>query len=551
VTATEAPTAVAADSVRTATIELLRRRGMTTIFGNPGSTELGLLRDFPPDFRYVLGLHEGVAVAMADGYAQATGRPAFVNLHSACGVGNAMGAVVNAFHNRAPLVITAGNQDRRQLELEPYLFARSTSLMAPYVKLSHQPARAQDVPAAIDRAWVLAHSPPRGPAFVSVPSDDWDAPPPSQPPAGTGELLAAGGIDADALDELARRIQSSSSPGLIVGAGADADGAWEDVVALAERLGAPVWAAPQSPRLGFPEDHPLYQGHLAPGHASAAEQLAGLDLALVLGAPIFAFLPYEPGGPALPPLIHVTDDPDEAARAPAALRVVADLRAVAGGLSARLPTRASATQPGPQAAPAPARAPARPPASTPITPAFLMAALAEALPVDAVLVEESPSNRNELRRHVRIRRPASFFATASGGLGFAMPAAVGIKLAEPSRPVVCLVGDGSAMYAPQALWSAVQLRTPVAFVVVNNARYAILESAAQFAGLEGLPSMELPGLDLGALAASFGCRAVRVTDPRDLAPALAEAVAGADPVLIDVVVDPALIPLLRSEPPQT
>src|ERR1700743_2070813 len=154
----------------------MRERGLPTIFGNPGSTELGLLRDFPADFRYVLALHEGVAVAMADGYAQATGRPALVNLHSACGVGNAMGAVVNAFHNRAPLVITAGNQDRRHLESEPYLFARSTALMEPYVKFSHEPPRPEDVPAAIDRAWALARTPPQGPAFVSIPSGDWEAP---------------------------------------------------------------------------------------------------------------------------------------------------------------------------------------------------------------------------------------------------------------------------------------------------------------------------------------------------------------------------------------
>src|SRR6185312_9659881 len=165
----------AGPSVREVTMALLRERGLTTIFGNPGSTELGLLRDFPSDFRYTLALHEGVAVAMADGYAQATGRPAFLNLHSACGVGNAMGAVVNAFHNRAPLVITGGNQDRRHLALEPFLFARGVELMAPYVKHSEQPARPQDVPAAIDRAWALAQTRPYGPVFVSVPADDWDA----------------------------------------------------------------------------------------------------------------------------------------------------------------------------------------------------------------------------------------------------------------------------------------------------------------------------------------------------------------------------------------
>jgi benzoylformate decarboxylase len=538
VSAAAGQSARATDSVRTATLALLRDREMTTVFGNPGSTELGLLRDFPRDFRYVLGLHEGVAVAMADGYAQATQRPAFVNLHSACGVGNAMGAVVNAWHNRAPLVITAGNQDRRHLESEPYLFARATALMEPYVKHSHEPARPQDVPAAIDRAWALARTPPCGPTFVSVPADDWDAELPASASAGLGGGMLDGAVLADGeLDQLAERIEASRAPGVIVGAGVDRGGAWDAVTALAQRLSAPVWAAPQSPRLGFPEDHPQYQGHLAPGRAAAAAQLAGLDLALVLGAPVFAFLPYQSGGPELPPLIHVTDDPGEAARAPAALSVVADVRALAEGLTARLQPRPPGVRP-------PRPRPAAPPATRPITPAFLMAALAAALPPGAVVVEESPSNRNELREHVLIRRPGGFFATASGGLGFAMPAAVGIKLADPSRPVVCLVGDGSALYSPQALWSAVQLGAAVTFVVVDNARYAILESVADFAGLSGLPSLELPGLDFLALAATFGCRAVRVTDPQQLPGALAEAAAAAEPMLIDVVVDPAPVPLL-------
>jgi benzoylformate decarboxylase len=166
-----------------------------------------------------------------------------------------------------------------------------------------------------------------------------------------------------------------------------------------------------------------------------------------------------------------------------------------------------------------------------------------------VLVEESPSNRNDLRAQVWIRRPASFFATASGGLGFAMPAAVGIKLSWPERPVVCLVGDGSALYVAQTLWSAVQLGAAVTFVVVNNGRYAILEAAARFAGLQGLPSMELPGLDFLSLAASFGCHAVRISEPAELPGALAGALRSTVPVLIDVVVDPAPIPLLASEAP--
>ena len=527
-------------TVRAATMDLLRERGLTTIFGNPGSTELGLLRDFPGDFRYVLALHEGVAVAMADGYAQATGRPALVNLHSACGVGNAMGAVVNAFHNRAPLVITAGNQDRRHLESEPYLFARSTALMEPYVKFSHEPPRPEDVPAAIDRAWALARTPPQGPAFVSIPSGDWEAPAEAGPEdAFPGDVLAGSEASDDALDRVAERVEVAQTPALIVGGGVDRAGAWDEVAELAERLAAPVWTAPQAPRLGFAEDHPLYQGHLAPGRVTAAAQLAGRDLALVLGAPVFSFLPYEPGDAAFPQIVHVTDDPGEAARA-RALSVVADVGAVARGLSQRIRPRSPALPVTARPSPAPVDAPA----SGPIPPAFLMAALAHALPPDAVLVEESPSNRNDLRAQVWIRRPSSFYATASGGLGFAMPAVVGIKLASPERPVVCLVGDGSALYAPQTLWSAVRLGAAVTFVVVNNGRYAILESAARFGGIDGLPSMELPGVDFLSLAATFGCHAVRISEPAELPGALSAALRASVPVLIDVITDPTLAPLL-------
>jgi benzoylformate decarboxylase len=411
--------------------------------------------------------------------------------------------------------------------------------MAPSVKPSEQPARAEDVPAAIDRAWALAQTRPYGPVFVSVPADDWD-----DPAAGTalsapgGQVRAASVPDADAVDQLARSL-SAGATALVVGAGADRDGAWNELIELAERLDAAVWAAPQSARLGFPEDHPRYRGHLAPGYASVSEQLRDVGVALVVGAPVFAFLPYEPGEEPLPAIAQITDDPDEAARAPSTISLTGDVRAIVGALLERIPPRISADEPRSTRA-----APPAPPAATPISPAFLMATIADVLPEDAVLVEESPSNRNDLRRHLLIRRPASFFATASGGLGFAMPAAVGIKLAQLGRPVVCLVGDGSALYAPQALWSAVQLKTPVTFIVVNNARYAILESVAAFAGLEGVPSLELPGLDFLALAASYGCSAVRVAAPEQLRETLRRAIGGPESVLIDVVVDRVVPPLL-------
>jgi benzoylformate decarboxylase len=260
----------------------------------------------------------------------------------------------------------------------------------------------------------------------------------------------------------------------------------------------------------------------------------------VLGAPVFAFLPYQPGGPAMPELIQVTDDPDEAARAPTALSVVADTASVVDELLANLPEG----EPSSGSARPPAPPPPTPGPAEPIRPAFLMATLGELVADDAVIVEESPSNRSDFRRHVPIRRPGGFYATASGGLGFAMPAAVGIKLADRSRPVVCLVGDGSALYAPQAVWSAVQLRTPVAFVVVNNGRYAILESAAQFGGLRDLPSFELPGIDFVSLAASLGCEAARVEDPARLRDALTRALGSDGPFVLDVAIDPTTPPLL-------
>lgn len=526
-------------SVRAVTFELLRSRGITTVFGNPGSTELGFLSDFPPDFRYVLGLHEGVAVAMADGFAQATGRPAFVNLHSACGVGNAMGAVVNAFHNRAPIVITAGNQDRRHLESEPYLFARSTELMAPYVKSSREPVRPEDVPAAIDRAWQLAQTPPTGPVFVSVPMDDWAGEAESSPWRDPVSLARA--VDAGTVQAISARLAESERPGIVAGAGVDRDGAWAVLVELAERLAAPVWAAPQAPRAGFPEDHGLFQGHLAPGYGSAAAQLAGRDLLLVLGAPVFSFLPYEPGAVELPPIVQVTDDPAEAARAPSAMSLVADVASAVRALLERTGTSGSGG-----AGPGRPAVPATPEPSEPIAPAYLMATLGRMLDPDTIVVEESPSNRAEFRRHVRIRRPGSFFTTASGGLGFALPAAVGIKLADPSRRVVCVVGDGSALYVPQALWSAVRLGLAITVVIVDNARYAILDSAARFAGLEDIPGLELPGIDFVSLARSLGCTAERVTAPGDLADALSRALAGDRPRLLDVVVDPTAPALLPS-----
>src|SRR5260221_3369830 len=268
-------------TVRAAVLDLLRAFGMTTIFGNPGSTELPLFRAFPRDFRYVLGLQEAVVVGMADGYAQATHNAAFVNLHSAAGVGHAMGNIFTAFRNRTPLVITAGQQARSILPFDPFLFsAQATELPKPYVKWSCEPARAEDVPRAIARAYYIAMQPPRGPVLASIPADDCAKP---------CEPLAARVVSTEirpeprVLDAIGEALDTSSRPVFVVGAAVDRDGAWSDVVRLAERHNAAVWGAPMSGRCRFPEDHLLFAGFLPPMRGKIVDLLAGHHVILSLG----------------------------------------------------------------------------------------------------------------------------------------------------------------------------------------------------------------------------------------------------------------------------
>ncbi|HSK60516.1 MAG TPA: thiamine pyrophosphate-binding protein, partial [Actinomycetospora sp.] len=318
-------------TVREASLEVFRAHGMTTVFGNPGSTELPMLADLPDDFRYVLGLHEAVVVGMADGYAQATGRPALVSLHTAPGVGNAAGALVNAAANGAPLVVTAGQQVRPMINLEALLTnPDATVLPRPAVKLSMEPARPADVPAVLARAVHVAMSPPRGPVFVSIPMDDWDAV--LDPETEAAGLVAArrvhhrAGPDPEGLDAFVAALDGARTPAMVVGGDVDATGGFHDAVALAERLGAAVFSPPVEGRVGFPTDHPQFQGPLPMAIAPVAEALEPFDVVLVVGAAVFRYYPYVPG-PFLPEgtrLLQVTSDADQAARAPMGDAVVAD-----------------------------------------------------------------------------------------------------------------------------------------------------------------------------------------------------------------------------------
>ena len=528
-------------TVRSVTYDLLRSLGMTTIFGNPGSTEEPFLEGFPADFRYVLGLQEATVVGMADGFAQATGRAAFVNLHTAPGVGFAMGNVIAAWANRAPLVLTAGQQTRQMLGMEPWLLNReAVELPKPYVKWSNEPVRAEDVPAAIERAYHAAMQQPAGPAFVSIPMDDWDA---AAEPHRAREVSHRTAPDPAALDRLAERVAAAERPLLVTGAGVDICDGWDATVALAELLNAPVWAAPAPERVGFPQTHPLFQGFLPMAKGPLAERIGPHDLVLVIGAPVFRYYPYVPG-PVAPPgteIVMLTEDPAEAARAPLADAVVGDVGLAAEGLLARL----AGMPPGDHPAPPPRPGPGAAEPSEPITPAWALRALAQTMPPGTTLVEEAASNRLTFFDQIRLDEPGRFFATGSGGLGYAMPAAVGAQIARPGGQVVCVIGDGAAMFSPQALWTAAREHAPVVFLILNNGQYAILKAFAAF-GEHGdrVPGLDLPGLDFAGLARSLGCRGARVTAGDALVPALREAfdVAARDraPTLLDVVLEPTV-----------
>jgi benzoylformate decarboxylase len=528
-------------SVREAVFDMWRDRGMTTIFGNPGSTELPMLADFPDDFRYVLGLQEIVAVGMADGYAQATGRPAHVNLHTAPGVGNGMGAIFNAQANKSPLVVTAGQQARSLMTLQANLTNRdATRVPHPLVKWSYEPPHAKDVPHALARAAHLAGLPPRGPVFVSIPMDDWDAEVDEEAVRHHTTRTVGGRAapDPDVVRELAEQLANADSPLFVAGPDIDASGGWDDAVALCEKLRLPVAAtpAPGGGRLGFPEDHELFQGILPPAIGPLGEMLKGRDLVLVAGSSVFPYYPNIPG-PLLPEgtrLVAITSDPDEAARAPMGDAIVADVALTLRALVA------AAGEPKERGGPPP-----RPPAeemepSDPMNASHAMSALREALPEDGIVVLESPASTLALRNQLRPSRPGSYFFAAGGGLGFGMPAAVGVQLAQPDRPVVCVVGEGSAQYAIQTFWTAAAYKVPVTFLVPRNDEYAILKWFAMMEDVAGAPGLDLPKLEVAEVARGYGVSAQRVSSRDELAEALRGAIGSDGPNVIEVPVQPGM-----------
>src|ERR671911_224350 len=524
-------------TVREVTFDLLRELGMTSVFGNPGSTELPFLRDFPEDFTYVLGLQEAAVLGMAEGYARATGRAALVNLHTSPGLGNALGNVVTAWHNKTPLVITAGQQDRRHIALDPFWSGRLVEFAKPYVKRSREPYRAEDVPGEIHRAYHAAMQPPQGPVFVSIPMNDWDA---EAEPYTARDVSHRVAPDPEMLEKTAEILAAARRPVVVAGAGISRAGAFYDAVTLSEKLRAEVWLEPNSPLNGFPQDHPLFQGHLALARKRLAEQLSLYDIVLVLGGPVFRYYPYTPG-PTVEEgtrLLHVTEDPEEAHRAAVGTSLVGDVGLAIRGFLELLPETERPQPPAPEPPP-------RPEATSPMPVGYVMHVLSEVLPEDTMIADESASSKARFHQYVRPSRPGGYLTSAAGGFGYCLPASVGLKLAAPQRPVVCVIGDGSIMYSIQALWSAVRYGAAVVVVVINNKGYSILKAFRDSIGIgDTVPGLDVGDVDHVKVAEGMGVSGERIEDPEPLAGALKRALSGGEPRLLDVVVDPAVPKLL-------
>jgi benzoylformate decarboxylase len=536
-----------------ALLEIARSEGVDRIFGNPGTTELPLLDALvdPDALPYVLGLHEGSVVAMADGYARATRRPALVSLHVAAGTANGLIGMLNASRSRTPMVVIAGQQDRRHLLHDPMLSGDLVGLARAAVKSAIEVQHAADLPLVLRRAFAEASRPPSGPVFVSVPLDLLEeevelAVPPPSPVAGLG---AATRIDV-ALDLLA----GAANPVIIAGDGVGRDGAVAELVALAEELGATVLPQPMYDRINMPGNHPLCAVPPVQTYAAIRAALAPYDLVFVVGAHAFMAHHYTPGSP-IPDgaeVLQLDTDPAEIGRNfPVRLGLVGafspTLRALAVGLRGRVPdaarraaevsARVAADRAGTDTAVCDAAVASR---GGTLHPLAAAGTLARALPPDAVVVEEAITTGALLRRVLRLDRPDSYAHTIGGGLGWGIGAAIGTRMGT-DRPVVAVLGDGCATFGLQGLWTAARHEVPVAFVVMDNGEYRVLKDALDRNKSRSTAAGRYVGMDLrgpriawSAAALAFGVTGVRANSADELAELIARVGDLTGPLLIEV-----------------
>lgn len=539
-----------------ALLDVLAASGVGTLFGNPGTTELPLNDALAGDarFRYVLGCHEVPVVAMADGYAMASGGAGVVNLHTACGLGNALGMLVNAQASGTPLVVTAGQQDRRLIFDEPVLSGDLVAMARPLVKWAAEVPRAADMASATRRALQVARTPPTGPVFLSLPLDCQSG------EAGDVDTSAAwvpgppGAAPEARVREAAEILRGARRPLIVAGSRVAEAGGCAELAALAEALGAPVYAEANSShgRLPVAGNHPLYAGPLPNWGDEIHALLSPFDAVLAVGLNVLRlYIHAEPERPVPRglPVIHLDTDPREIGKnVSIAVGMWADIPDTVSRLRAALGDipGAAARAEGHARAVAAARERLRHRidaewAGSPLTPAAFMGAIARVLPTDAAVVHESPtSHRNALERLGHFADPAGHFAPRGWALGWGMGCAVGVKLAWPDRPVLAVIGDGSALYGIQALWTAARYRIPVTFVIANNRRYRILQDCGAMLGLSNLGRPECDGIDLSrpatdfaALARGFGVPGSRVETADALADAVRDALASGGPALVE------------------
>jgi benzoylformate decarboxylase len=548
-------------------LDLLKQEGVTVMFGNPGTTELPLMDALAGEdgIRYVLALQESLVMAMADGYARASGGLGCANVHVAPGLGNAMGMLFDAHKAGSPVLLTAGQQAQGFGITEPNLYAELPPMAQPFVKYAVEVRRAQDLPRLLHRAAKTALAPPMGPVFVSLPVDvmNAEAEVALGVPSRVAPRIAA---DAGEVAKAAALLAGAANPVIIAGDSVAQSGAAAELVALAEALGAPVWLEGEPTTLPFPPAHPLFRGPITRLGAWINNMLSPHDLVFSVGADMFTLsLPPEIEPlPAGIKVVQLDTNPWELAKnfpADAALfgDPLVSLPMLTAGLVAaqgvdgvaRAQARRAAVAAGVAADLAKLTAQAAALADrTPMHPLALMQALGATLPAEAVVVDESISNGAGMFHFLRNAEPGGLFGNRGGGIGWGLPAAVGVQLALPARRVVAVIGDGSAMYSIQALWTAAHEKLAMVFVILNNRSYRILKqrlsatkgTAAQRGRYVGMELSE-PAIDFVGLAQSMGVDAVRVESIPAFIAALQRGLTATGPLLIDAATDPSFQPV--------
>ena len=548
-----------------AILQMLAEAGVRYIFGNPGTTELPLVDALVDDRRleYILGLQEVPVMAMADGYAMASRQVGVVNLHISCGLGNAMGMLYNAYREGTPLLVTAGQTDRRLAFEEPILWSDMVSVARPWTKWSVQVERVQDLPAALRRAMQTALTPPTGPVFLSIPLD-------VQTEIAELDLAPAAKLDrrvrppVEALKKAADVLASARNPALLVGSRLVESDAVSKAVRVAELLGAPAISESGTThgRLGFPADHPLYGQGLPLWSPEVRQRLKEFDVILVAGMDLLRQYVYMEPSRAVPEhvrIVQLDEDPWQLGKNyPVEVGLIGDCKSGLEELAQRLSevmtpaqqtearTRRAAREQAHRAAREQLVERAEAERSRrPLTPLALMSSLARVLPPNVAVIEEAVTTTNTtFERLGALKNTTGYFGHRGWALGWGLGCSLGVKLAWPERPVLAMLGEGAAMYGIQGLWSAARYRLPVTFVVCNNAQYQILKVGAGQLGLPAARSGRFCGLDLTGpevdivgIARSLGVEACRVTEPDELADRVAESLAGDVPRLFDVPIE--------------